>query len=710
MPISTEYRLPGVYTHETTGPRLNTSIAGNAVVALVGPSIGYLTASQRVVMSGDEEYRLGNPGVISENGQIAVTATNAATGQKLVQGEDFEVRVDYEGNAYVKRHVKKSSLEAKQAGVETTFYSAQPTIDLLALAREVGTGALVGEEGVYKGMHIVNGKLSASAELAAEPSALSGDGAGRAEPEERVTLQEGTDFVVDYHTGEFTAKLGTKLQNGCKLTVGFYVTEAEPVELVGEAAYPLSRKFIDRGGVTYDLAAPIEPDRASQYAPDPSKNEVEAPVSLVLVSGLATDPTYGPTAFGQCPGIEGQYYVEGADYTVDYQNGRIARLDGSRIPAFEESAGNYMYASYGSCAIRDDDPVVFTYAYKPSDYDSPHWFNSYNELMDYYGQPWNTSTGEVLSPITVAAYVAARNGMAGCYAVSVPATYNVSGTGTSATYTIAAWERALDALTVIDGIDIVVPLTGDRSIWDAARAHKNTMADNEDERICILSADGTQSSIGQDEMIGYANYLSDEDLWLVGPSTFRFRNPITGVVEVVPGWYMAAAVAGYEASVPQYTPLTHKNMTGLYSANEYATKVAKRNQCANGVMYVDEYNSQMRVLHGRTTSTTSIIEQEANIVLTKYYIIKTLRRNFAVGYIGSPITRDTLLNIKSTAQSVLSMLVNGNYMTSFKSLVVEQDGTNPTQVNISFEYVPTYSLNYIYISFSIDQTTTLGSV
>ena len=45
------------------------------------------------------------------------------------------------------------------------------------------------------------------------------------------------------------------------------------------------------------------------------------------------------------------------------------------------------------------------------------------------------------------------------------------------------------------------------------------------------------------------------------------------------------------------------------------------------------------------------------------------------------------------------------YLTEYTDPSVEQDATDPTQVNISLGYTPTYGINRIYIKFSINGTT-----
>ena len=129
MPISSEYRLPGVYTTETTGPRLSTQAGGNAVVAFVGPSLGKRTASQRVVMKGTEWAEVLNGGVV----EGSFRAVSASTGLELVEGVDFEVQVDVDGNAKVRRLLTQLNVGDAESGVvvERTFYSAQPTFSLL---------------------------------------------------------------------------------------------------------------------------------------------------------------------------------------------------------------------------------------------------------------------------------------------------------------------------------------------------------------------------------------------------------------------------------------------------------------------------------------------------------------------------------------------------------------------------------------------------
>lgn len=627
--LSTEYRLPGVYSKETTGQMLGASVGGNATIALVGPALGYLTASQRMNLSGSTPVALDNAGVIINSNSPIVKNRN--NGVVYEANGDYTVTTAANGITSIARNVRQLSVTKTDVSNQAFTYSvAQPSFSIKTTAVTEAGGYII------KGTVVVTGTA---------------------------THVEGTDYVVDYYTGMLTGKAGGNLENGEALTISYSWTTAEPIEMVGETSAALMHRYISENGLG------------------------ETTATIVSCA-------YSTYSYGDTPGADNGY-EEGIDYVVDYETGKIARTSESRIPSFSESTGNLMYIAFGYCGIRSSDTLIVDYRYNDATYNSAKYFTSYNDFAAYFGNGWDEN-GNIVSPLTVAAYFATRNGMSDCYGVAVQ---GISVEGGAPTYPLESWSNAFDALTVVDGIDIIVPLSGDSAVWALLQNHIEEMKENEDERVAIIGAEG---ALSPDTMIALAQSLNDEDMWLISPSTFRARNIVTGITEIVPAYYVAAGVAGYNSSVPQYTPLTHKNISGLYSANEYNAKLVKKNECANGLMYIDEVNGAMRILHGRTTSTESVIKQETNIVLTKYYIIKTMRRRFSNGYIGSIITEDSLTSIKSAAHSTLCNLRDANFLRGFNGITVESDSMNPTQVNISFTYQPTYSMNYIEISFSID--------
>lgn len=651
--ISSEYRLPGVYSKEGESLRLNTTVGGNATVAFVGPSIGSRQASQQITLTGTEPVAFNNSGLVGS--PVVKGRVNNVTYQ---EGIDYTLTTVNDNYTSIARNIRKTSIDMTVvSGQQFTFYAAQPVVDIL-----------VDEQGQKIEGHIIKGTVNLI-------GVDTGSGA--------VQYAEGVDYAINYYDNTFTTVVGGALadENDIVLAISYNWTTAEPIELLGEGSFPLEHKYVSKDAlITEDTS----------YAH-----------TLTIVSCRTDEYEYGDT-----PNVVDPYgdtdfigYIEGIDYVVDYTTGKVARTPESRIPSFDDDEQNYMYAAYGYCAIRSNEAIIVNYRYVDDTYNQATYFDSYNDLIAMYGNPWNTQTGVLESPISMMAYIAARNGLSDCYGVSVQgATIGEDG---SIVYTLDSWTKAFEALTVVDGIDIVVPASNDPAVWDICGRHLLEMKDNQDERVAILGADGSEDPISANQMIAYAQSLGREDMWLISPSSFNFRNPITGVVEAVPGYYAAAAVAGYQSSVPQYTPLTGKVISAFFSAKEFNTKIVKTNESGNGLMYIDEVSGALRVLHGVSTSTDSILTRETNIVLTKYYIIKTMRNLFANGYIGSIITPRTLASVQSTVEGALQDLIEDNYIGAYDGVSVEQNGLNPTQIDVFFSYVPMYSLNYIEIEFSV---------
>mgnify|MGYP001160154850 FL=1 len=645
MSTSSTYKLPGVYATEVAGPKLSTTNTGNPVVAFVGPAVGYLTASQRIILTGTTGVALSNTGVTS----AGITLTGVSSGSSFTEDTDFSVTTNTDGTSSVARKLSSLSTAATTVSSKTfTFYTAQPTFNILS----DGTNPITGG-------YLIKGTVTCTG------------------------FTEDTDYSIDYHTGAFTVTANTTITNATTLTFAFQWTTAEPIELLGEASYTLSHQYISENGMSTSTGTAY---------------------TAKIVSCTYKDASGTAHVYGDTPGAT-DGYVEDVDFTIDYDTGKIARTASSRIPTFDDSLGNLMYIEFAYCAIKSGQTCLATYNYTSSDYNDATYFDSYNSLQTKYGAPWNTSTGVVQSQISMAAYIASKNGMGTCYGVAVKGT---SVDGSDTTYTLSSWSDAFDALTLVTGVDVIVPLSGDSAVWALAKSHINTMTENEENRIALIGADGSSTVVDGSTLISYAEGFDDESIWLVAPSSFKFRNPITNSVEVVPAYYAAAAVAGYMTSVAQYTPLTQKSILGFYGANEIATKSTKKNECANGLMYIDEVSSAMKILHGRTTCTDSVVEQEANIVLTKYYIMKSMRDLFSSGYVGSIINDTTILSVKSAAQTFLANLVDNNYITSYTALTVAQSSTDLTELDVSFEYVPTYAMNYIEISLTVDATSTVS--
>lgn len=73
--FTTDYRPPGVYTSEETAPTVGSVGIGPTVVAIVGPSVGYMTATEAVVLNGTTNTRLQHNGIV-QNSIVVTKADN----------------------------------------------------------------------------------------------------------------------------------------------------------------------------------------------------------------------------------------------------------------------------------------------------------------------------------------------------------------------------------------------------------------------------------------------------------------------------------------------------------------------------------------------------------------------------------------------------------------------------------------------------------
>ena len=120
--------LPGIYTEEVEGPRLNTTVGGNAVVAFVGPAIGFRTATQQITLEGVTAVPLNNAGVIADS----YTVTSASSGVQFVNEQDYTVVQGADQKATIARKLLRSTTTKNTVTEKQyTYFSAQPSFSIL---------------------------------------------------------------------------------------------------------------------------------------------------------------------------------------------------------------------------------------------------------------------------------------------------------------------------------------------------------------------------------------------------------------------------------------------------------------------------------------------------------------------------------------------------------------------------------------------------
>lgn len=373
--------------------------------------------------------------------------------------------------------------------------------------------------------------------------------------------------------------------------------------------------------------------------------------------------------------------------------------------------------------------VTATYNYSPLYGNKVLLFNNSNAVSQVYGNALKDD-GSINSQISLAAQLAFANGAAQIYCLAV-------GTGASATdYTVAAspsaaqWQTAISyCLGGFNSVDTIVPLVDYNSTsisgstwWVPSpqswvtyfNTYTTGQAQNGTLQRFFLSRDTSASNpAGQasaDALVTDAASFNNQRVSVFYPTFLQLppTNSSSGTPLPVGGFYGAAAVAGVYAAQPgPQEPLTHKMVTGFYGINPTASVDDYMKMQGNGVLCLKQRTTDgsIYVRHGLTTNTSNWLTEEISIIAGQDQLYRLIKSNLInSGVIGSALTPNTASVIMSTVQSTLANAVSSNLIQGYANIQYQQSSTYPVSVTIQFQYSPTFPLNYINVSFSIDPT------
>jgi hypothetical protein len=361
-----------------------------------------------------------------------------------------------------------------------------------------------------------------------------------------------------------------------------------------------------------------------------------------------------------------------------------------------------------SGALPTSTTVTVTYHYTNSTYYGLNSFSDYASFVDVYGQPFDPSTGNLISPLSMAAQVAFQNGANVIFAVSL------SGTGSTASQFAAAL-----ALTLTNfDINIVVPLYEDatngttaESYLGALESYLVTAEADGYPRIALVGLPQAFTGTGPDVL---ATQVAYRRIVLVWPQAFQFYNSINNVTQTVDGIYFAAACAGVLAGQAINRGLTRsqiKNFSGIPLAVAQTLTGTNKNLWSSKGVSVAEVNrnSQLVVRHGVTTDVSSVQNREISIVREQDALFDLIQISLnQANLIGTPIIATTAMSVKAIISSALETLLTAGTIAGYTNLLVRQQalpGGDPTVIECTFSWQPTYPLNYITVVFSLDLNT-----
>ena len=197
----------------------------------------------------------------------------------------------------------------------------------------------------------------------------------------------------------------------------------------------------------------------------------------------------------------------------------------------------------------------------------------------------------------------------------------------------------------------------------------------------------------------------------MSPAVFSYNSPEVNQPVPLGGQFIACALAGMVTNMSFAQPLTHKVITGFSGVTDSTagSDGSKSNESQNGLMVIEmapPNGGQMWVRHGVTTNTADLFHREWSIIGQQDAMVYTLRTWLQnSNLIGQPIYDYTLINVKAAAEAGLQSLLVNSLIAGYNSLTVRQLISNPDVLEISYNWLPAFPLNYIVLTFGIDLTT-----
>jgi hypothetical protein len=371
-----------------------------------------------------------------------------------------------------------------------------------------------------------------------------------------------------------------------------------------------------------------------------------------------------------------------------------------------------------SGATPADTQVFVTYRYTDPAFFTPKTFENYEDVKDAFGEPINlsvqapgdTTYKAVLSPLSLAAKVAFENGAGRL--VLVATTPPGSGATTDAaksTANVAALAAAYDKIESALGINLVVPLTDGiiaadvASVGTAFKAHLDAASTDGFRRFGVLGFDpGVVTA--PDTALASWKYRRLMEAF-AAPSGLTFYNGASNQQVSVGHQYLAAAYAGIMARNNVQKSITHELIQSFSGIAGTPLSNALKNQYAQAGVAITEVNrlGLLWVRHGVTTDVSNVNTREGAVVRAKDTLVTMLQTSAeSSGLIGSPIDDHTLLGVKAVIAGALDTAKGAGIINDYNNLGVRQTSGDPSVIEVRFGYKPTYPLNYIVISFSIN--------
>lgn len=362
--------------------------------------------------------------------------------------------------------------------------------------------------------------------------------------------------------------------------------------------------------------------------------------------------------------------------------------------------------------IAEGETVIVSYEYTDEEFSKAQRFTDLDDVQDFFGPAFDSSTGQVLSPLSFAARFAFANGAREIICVS-------SGTEDGGPVDPTELQAAYEEIETIQDVSIVVPLPvgvlatlGDPAnlgtIIEDLDTHCQNASDDGNFRIGVV---GGETTVTEDP-IALASVVDSKRTTLAWPNRLQYFNGLTNQTVEIGGYYLASSYAGRLISLQSQVPLTRKRVFGFSGIpSEILSTMTRstKDSWSSGGVAVTEPNRQGQLIirHGVTTAVSGGIQtREISLVRARDTLVGLLQETVdGSGMVGSFIDDDTPGRVKGVVSGALELAVANGTIVEYLDLKARQLVGDPSVIEVKFQYRPSYPLNYIVISFSVNTTT-----
>lgn len=444
--------------------------------------------------------------------------------------------------------------------------------------------------------------------------------------------------------------------------------------------------------------------------------------SLLLYTATATTLTYTgifttavtgppPIAAPVVNTLAGTILTPGVDYTLTVVadpsgNAALAHVTIVRVNT--------------SPNVSDGQQVSITYNYADAGYYAPQVFYDQQSVINAYGQPFlsavpvTPNASQVANPLSCAAQVAFSNGASTLICVALNPADGALAAQFSAAYAKLATTPAASIIVPVFTDDLS-PSSGTVAAYAQSLAQGLNTA-------CVSAYNNGFPRIG---FFGLPRNYSEADLpvptlaagissrrlILAYPEIVLLYNTATASTFRSSGCYLAVSLGAILSSLPVNTGVTNQVIRGTgglpQSEVSMMTTAFMNSLAASGVsVCAVTYNGALACRQGLTTDVSAINHSEISVVRQADSLFVSVSQGLInAGLIGRPITVNTVSAVQEAVLGILEAAVNHQVIIRYTNLTVVQQtypGGNPTVMNVTFQYLPAFPLNYITVQMAID--------